>query len=365
MVDVEKVKAAMRKKPRTTKRGSRNLSTGSTLLNLAISGNARIGFSEGQYVLFVGDTSSGKTWLSLTCFAEAAINEVFKDYRLIYDNAENGALMDMGFFFGDKAAKRIEAPRYDDDEPVFSRTIEDFYYNVDDALEEETPFVYILDSVDALTSEPEEKKFGEHKEASRSPKKKKPKGDYGDGKAKISSRNLRKVVGELEQSRSILIILNQTRDNIDAGLFESKKTRSGGWALEFYAHVVMWSSVGGHLKRSYKGKDRELGINSRIRVKKNRVTGRQRIVTVPIYHSFGIDDVGSCVDYLVEEKVWKKNSNGVITATKIGPTVETKRDKLIKIIEERELQDDIQDLVQQTWDDIEEACRVERKSRYR
>jgi len=69
------------------------LSTGSTLLNLACTGFPERGFIKGHYYFIVGDSTSGKTWLSLTCLAEASINPNFKNYRFIYDNAEDGALM--------------------------------------------------------------------------------------------------------------------------------------------------------------------------------------------------------------------------------------------------------------------------------
>jgi hypothetical protein len=82
------------------------LSTGSTLLNLACSGKVSGGFIKGHYYHFVGDSSSGKTFLCLTCLAEAAINPHFDDYQLIHDDAENGSLFDFGKFFGPKMAGR-------------------------------------------------------------------------------------------------------------------------------------------------------------------------------------------------------------------------------------------------------------------
>jgi hypothetical protein len=339
------------------------LGTGSTLLNLACSGRAEGGFGPGHYVLFVGDTNSGKTWWTLTCFAEACLNEYFKNHRLIYDDAENGALMDMERFFGKEAAERIEPPRMEDGEPYYSDTAEEFYYHVDDALKDERPFIYVLDSIDVLSTEPSDDKFDKNKKLHEEGKD--PKGSYGDGKAKINSQYLRKIVGDLEKTDSILIIINQTRDNIDPMPFSPKKSRSGGWALEFYSHLVLWSSVGGQINRSVKGKKRQVGINSKVKVKRSRITGRQREVEVPIYHSFGIDDIGSCVDFLVNEGVWKKaKKGGVITVTGLGPEFKGQMDSVVCKIEEEEAEEDLKALVVETWQDIEEACKVERKSRY-
>src|SRR6516162_7644169 len=100
------------------------LSSGSTLLNLACSGRTRGCFVKGHYFYFVGDTSSGKTFLTLTAFAEACANPNFDEYELVFDNAENGALMNFEKFFGSKMASRVKEP-----ESGNSVTLQDFYYS--------------------------------------------------------------------------------------------------------------------------------------------------------------------------------------------------------------------------------------------
>src|SRR4051812_12715337 len=104
------------------------VSTGSTRLNLAISGKSYGGFQKGTYNLFVGDSSSGKTFITLTTLAEAANNPAFDDYQLIYDPAEGGAKMDFGHFFGQKLAERIADPYGGRDwsMPRASTTVEEF-----------------------------------------------------------------------------------------------------------------------------------------------------------------------------------------------------------------------------------------------
>lgn len=334
------------------------LSTGSTLLNLACSGNANGGFLKGGYFFIVGDSSSGKTFLSLTCLAEASINKNFKDYRFIYDNSEGGALMNMEVFFGKAMADRLEPPNTNDDgSPLYSSSIEEFYYHIDDAFKEEKPFIYILDSMDSLTSKQESDKFDEDKKAYR--KGKVTAGSYGDGKAKKNSANLRKLLTPLRKTKSILIIINQTRDNIGYG-FE-KKTRSGGNALTFYACLELWSSIKEKIKKEILGKPRQLGVNVKIRIKKNRMTGKDRVILLPIYYSTGFDEIGSCVDYLLQENHWSKKKGSI--EAKEFDFVGTK-DKLIAHIEEKNLEKDLQSIVEDTWNEIEAACKVNRKSRY-
>ena len=117
------------------------LHTGSTMLNLMLSGRPDGGYVRGRYFYFVGDSSSGKTWFTLAALAEAANNPAFDDYRLIYDDVEGGALMDKERYFGNKLAQRIEAPSGTRDNPEHSDTVESFYFNLDDAFKRREPFI--------------------------------------------------------------------------------------------------------------------------------------------------------------------------------------------------------------------------------
>jgi RecA/RadA recombinase len=359
-MDADAVKEGLRQKHQREKYDLKEgLSTGSTILNLACTGDPNAGFLKGHYHFVVGDSVSGKTFLSLTCLAEASIKPTFDDYRFIYDGGEGGALMNIKRFFGRGVADRLEPPALGDDElPVYSETVEEFYYHVDDAIEANKPFIYIQDSMDSLSSDAEASKFEERKKAHREGKD--TSGAYGDNKAKINSAYLRKVIGPLRDTGSILIVINQTRDSFD--MF-TRKTRSGGHALKFYATLELWSSVAGKIERQVRGKKRQLGIKCKIAVKKNRVTGRERTIVIPIYHSHGIDNTGSCIDYLIEEGFWKER-RGVIEVEGLGPTFKAKREKLVQKIEGEGLEEDVAELVGQVWNDVEKACEVKRKRRY-
>lgn len=297
------------------------LHTGSTLLNLALSDDPSGGFMAGRYFYLVGDSTSGKTFLSMTCFAEASRDPTFKDHRLIYDNAEDGMLMNVAKLFGSGVAKRMEPPDTHKGLPVFSETIEDFYYHIDDAVKEGKPFIYVLDSMDSLTSVDEDMKFDKTKRAALEGKS--IAGSYGDGKAKKNSAGLRKMLRGLRKTGSIVIIISQTRDAINA-MWGETKTHAGGRALRFYATAEIWSSVIGTIKKKVRGKDRKVGVKVQLQVKKNRITGKLHSVQVPIYPSYGIDDVGSCVEFLMEEGWWKKGKGG-IRAEEVGVTGERRK----------------------------------------
>jgi len=352
MPSVEEIKRMM--KPAEKREESKLLlSSGSSMLNLACSGDVRGAFRAGYYCFIIGDSQSGKTWIAVNTLAEAANDPRFQKYRLIYDPTEHGALMNLRKFFGSKLVERIEVM----DPP--SDTAEEFYYNLDDALNGDRPCIYVLDSQDGLSDNAEQTKFEEVKAASR--KGKQTTGSYNVSKPKVHSANIRQFIRPLRSTGSILMVLNQTRDSFDPF---KPKSYSGGRALWFYATMQMTSSVKKHIMKDIHGKKRELGVIVKAVVKKSRETGRVRTVDVPILHSYGIDDVGSCVDYMVDENAWTKNKTGFIEAVGLGPIVKKRRDDLIRKIEEDDLVDDLRLLVQQTWNEVEQACEVSRKKRY-
>ena len=345
-------------RPKTRIKPKELLGTGSTLLNLALSGKIRGGFVKGKVHLFVGDSSSGKTFLSLTSFAEATINPEFDNYRLIYDAPEEGALMDFASFFGKKTAERVEPPSGTKEEPIYSNTVEEFYYNLDDAMKE-GPCIYVLDSMDVLLTDEDEEQFSKEKKAHQSGKE--TGGSYGTTKAKKNSQNLRRVISKLKKNGSILIIICQTRDNIGFGARFEPKTRGGGRSLKFYSTVEIWFSIKEKIKKNVHGKNRQQGIITKVVTKKNRITGKEWDVDIPIYWSTGIDDTGSCIDYLVTEKHWSESA-GKINAVEFS--FKGSRESLIQKIESENLENKLREVVATAWREVEESTAVKRKNRY-
>ena len=339
------------------------LSTGSTLLNLALSDRWYGGLLAGNYYLFVGDSTSGKTLMSLSCLAEACVDSAFSEHRLIYDGAEHGCLFDLEKMFSKSIADRIEAPEYDNGVPVYSQVLEEFYFKLADLCDEAEsgggrPFVYVLDSMDVLKCAAENKRFDKAKKAFESKGESEESG-YMVQKARVNSEGLRRMMGPLAATNSILIILSQTRANLGFGF--STKTRSGGHALEFYATCEIWSSVIKSLKKTVNGRPRRIGVTSRFRLSKNRITGKLHDVAVDLLPSFGVDDLGSCIDFLVEEKHWKKARGGV---SAVEMNVVMQREALIREIERRGVEDRMRRLVGKKWREIQRASSVDRKRRY-
>jgi hypothetical protein len=118
-------------------------------------------------------------------------------------------------------------------------------------------------------------------------------------------------------------------------------------------------------------------------VQKNRQSGWEATkITVPFYKGYGFDDVGGCIDFLVDWKHWstsakedgeapkkkgrgpvrKKKAKGAVAAPEFDFT--GTRDALAVKIQEDGDERELRLLVQEVWDRIEAACAVRRKPRY-
>lgn len=340
------------------------VSTGVTRLNLALTNNKDRGLAKGRYYMFVGDSDTGKSFVLLGVLAEAANDVNFKDYRLIYDDVEGGALMDLSEYFGENLASKMELPHEDfNGNPCSSETIEDFYdgleYADQIAVEEGKPFIYILDSMDALRSEQADKQDAENQKMRVAGKDSK--GSYGDGKAKYNSQHLRKAVHKLQATGSILIIVCQSRDDLKS-MF-SPGTHSGGRALKFFATTQIWTKQIKTLAKTVRGTKRKIGITPKFNITKNRFTGLKHEISFPIYYSYGVDDTRSCIEYLCAEKEFKK-SGGTIKC--VGFDFSGTVDKCIDFFEEDPKRlDQLKDLCQKVWDDIIDSLRLDRPKKYK
>jgi RecA/RadA recombinase len=328
--------------------------TGATLLNCACSDTPFGGYRKGKLVNLIGDSSSGKTLLGLTTFAEMSLHGKFDDYRFIFDDVEAALEFNLDYIFDRDISDRIEMG-------LVSSTIESFQANIMNVIKEGKPFVYVLDSFDALTSEAEEKRI----KTAISPKKKKSfdddedtptKGSWKTEKAKIVGEILRSICRDLKKVEGLLIIISQTRDDITAKF--KKKTRTGGHALKFYSCHEMWLAI---IPPPYKKKNIEIGIDVRAKVTKNKLTGKVRTVSFPIFNDYGVDDIRANVEFLVEENIWKQEKQTILADEfNIKGTIET----VCKAIEAQRLEREVQSMVGGVWEAIQEDLKLGRRKKY-
>jgi hypothetical protein len=346
------------KRQKTTAIPARDfLSTGFTPLNLAFTGHPDRGVAKGLCFLFIGDSSTGKTWLGMNILGEASISPAFDNYNLVYDPAENGKLMNVRKYWP-KLADRILTPSLDPNRLTCSQTVEEFY-DTASAIVKQGPCIYVLDSMDALTTKEEKKQV--QKESNARAKNTEAKGTYGTSKPKENSARLRVLTNDIKDNGSILVIISQTRQNIGFTARYNPRTRSGGDSLTFYSRIELWMSRKERIRQEIGTNKVVIGQITKVKVTKNHICGWEGEVDVPIYRNVGIDDVGGCIDYLTDWGHWTVTKN-VIDAKEFG--VKLKREKLAQHIEFGDMEDDLKGIVTQVWKEIDERCTVRRKNRY-
>ena len=322
--------------------------TGSTILNLECSGSIDGAFQCGKLTNIIGDSSSGKSLLALTALAECAITPAFDKYRLIYDDVEAANEFDITEIFSQTVEDRIVLYR--------SRTIEDFNDNVAKLLEAKVPFIYINDSFDALTSEA-------FQALDISNRKSRDKGDsvsgsYGDGKAKIFSDFCKNRIQDLKDTKSALLVISQTRDNLGFGAKFTPKVRAGGKALKFYACHEIWLSM----KKQTKKLNKIVVSDVCAKISKNKLTGNRGEAEFPILRGYGVDDLISCITYLTKIGNWSGPANSINTKGFIPEKIS--RNKLIEYIEQNDKENEIKQLCQDAFNELLEQLKPNRKQKY-
>lgn len=330
--------------------------TGATMLNLACSDNPWAGYALGGLVTTPGGSGAGKTIIALSCLADCHMLKRFDDYDLILDDAEQRLAFDMEYLFGESVSNRILSPRLGN-----SSTIQNFKANLMTLKKEKRKCVYVLDSFDSLSSDEELEKemrkalaMAKSEEAA-----KKIAGSYGMEKAKIAGEVLRMINDYLEESLSLLIIIQQRRQKHDAGPFGEKWTTSGGEAPFYYSNHQPWFTK----METLKDKGLEIGTHTKAKLKKNSITGKLRECEFDIYNDYGIDNINSIIDWMLKEEFWKKKSGThSIDATDLDLLLP--RDKLVGVIEQDCLEDELIRIVGECWLIREEEVKLRRKPKY-
>jgi recombination protein RecA len=141
--------------------------------------------------------------------------------------------------------------------------------------------VVIVDSVAALTPKAEIE------------------GDMGDHhvglQARLMSQALRKMAGNIKNSNTLVIFINQIRMKIGV-MFGSPETTTGGNALKFYSSVRL------DIRRigSIKDGDEVVGNETRVKVIKNKVAPPFKQTEFQIMYGKGIYRLGEVIDLGVQ-----------------------------------------------------------------
>jgi len=134
-------------------------------------------------------------------------------------------------------------------------------------------------------------------------------GEMGDShmglQARLMSQALRKLTPVVHKSKTVLIFINQIRQNIGAMPFANKETTTGGNALKFYASLRLDVRKVASLKKN------EFHIGNRVRVKvvKNKVAPPFKQVELDLLFNEGISKELDLLDAALHYGVIKQSGS--------------------------------------------------------
>ncbi|WP_042146427.1 MULTISPECIES: recombinase RecA [unclassified Pseudoalteromonas] len=130
-------------------------------------------------------------------------------------------------------------------------------------------------------------------------------GDMGDHhvglQARLMSQALRKITGNLKQSNTMMIFINQIRMKIGV-MFGNPETTTGGNALKFYSSVRLDIRRTGAIKEG----DEVVGNETRVKVVKNKVSAPFKQAEFQIVYGNGISREGELIDLGVKHNLVQK-----------------------------------------------------------
>lgn len=133
-------------------------------------------------------------------------------------------------------------------------------------------------------------------------------GEMGDShmglQARLMSQAMRKLVGAIAKSKTIVVFINQIRMKIGV-VFGNPETTTGGNALKFYSSVRL------EIRRVTTIKDGETPVGNRVRVRvvKNKVAPPFKKAEFDIMFDRGISYEGDLLDLAVENEIVSKQGS--------------------------------------------------------
>jgi|TARA_B100000315_G_scaffold172226_1_gene160705 recombination protein RecA len=258
------------------------ISTGSTMLDLAISNKPEGGIAVGRITEINGLESSGKSLLGAHTLAETQK----KGGVAVYIDTETAVSTE---FLGSIGVD-VENMLY-----LHLETVEDIFTAIEEIVtkvresDKDRLVTILVDSLAAATTKVElEAEFD--------------KDGWATSKAIILSKAMRKITQMIGRQKIALVFTNQLRQKLGV-MFGDPWTTSGGKALPFHASTRIRLKNLGQIKDK---KNNNIGIKMRAQVIKNRLGPPMRHADFELYFETGIDDDGSWLKVMKEHKLVKQ-----------------------------------------------------------
>jgi len=315
------------------------ISTGSTLLDLAIYGSRKNGggIPGGLLVEIFGPSSSGKTVL----LCEIAGGVQRQGGQVMFRDPE-GRL--------DKTFARLFDLNVTEMEYDRPSTVLEVFQSIQtwepEPQDKKTIHGVFVDSLAALTTEWE---LGD-------------KDAYGMRRALEFSQELRKTCRMLVKRNLICCCSNQVRMNVNVGPYGQKYKSPGGEAIPFYASLRLKMGTPQKIKVKKKIARKEVteivGIKTEIEVFKNSKDRPHRRAPLIIIFNYGIDDIRSNLQYI-------KDLTGKSVYTVDGQSLGRSLDAAVTEVEKMNLESELRKEVIKLWKEIEDQFYQKRKGKVR
>lgn len=258
------------------------ISTGSSILDLAISNRPHGGLPVGKMVEFNGLEGTGKSLVS----AHICAATQQKDGVAVVIDTENAAAPEFWKSLGVNLSKLLY---------VQCETVEDIFEKMEQMIgivrksNKDRILTIIVDSVAAASTKAElESDHG--------------KDGFATGKSIIISKAMRKITNMIGKQKVLTVFTNQLRQNLNAMAFGDKYVVSGGKSLAYHCSVRVRLNNTGKLKKG----EEVIGNECKAVVIKNRMGPPQRQASFDIYFDSGIADYGSWIKVLKENNLIKQ-----------------------------------------------------------
>lgn len=250
------------------------ISTGSSILDLAISNRPNGGLPVGRMVELTGLEGTGKSLVS----AHIMANTQKKGGIAVYIDTEASVSTE----FWKSIGVNVKDVVY-----LATETVEDIFANIEKAIayirtkQPNALVTIIVDSVAGASTKSElESEHG--------------KTGYATDKSIIISKAMRKITTMIGKQKILIVFTNQLRQNINAMAFGEKYVVSGGKALAYHTSVRVRLNNVGKIKKD----DQIIGNECKAVVIKNRMGPPNKQASFNIYYDSGIADYSSWLDIL-------------------------------------------------------------------